>query len=117
MLIGFDYQLANLGFVPQVKLGDMIIQRTNSSKSLGVFIDEWLSWAYHIEHLAKKVSSATVGFKASSSVCPTRCIITRPRPKGRAPSLKMQTFFFFSFHLADFALVCLAWVHLSRLAL
>ena len=59
MLIGSDYQLAKLDFV----LDDMIIQRRNSFKSLGVFNDERLSWAYHIEHLAKKVSSAIRGLK------------------------------------------------------
>ena len=41
----------------------MIIQRTNSSKSLGVFIDERLSWAYHIENIAKKDSSTIGGLK------------------------------------------------------
>ena len=50
MFIGSDYQLGTLRFVPQIQLGVMSIQRTNPSKSLGVFFDEWLSWAYHIEH-------------------------------------------------------------------
>ena len=76
MFIGSDYQLANLGYVPQIHLGDMSIQRTNSSKSLGVYIDERLPWAHHIEHLAKKSLISNWGFKASSSVCPTRYIIT-----------------------------------------
>ena len=58
MFVGSDYQLANLGYLLQIQLGDMKIQRTNSFKSLGVFIDERLSWAHHIEHLVKKVSSA-----------------------------------------------------------
>ena len=43
MLIAPDYQLANLGHIPQVPLGNINIQRTNSSKSLSVHIDERLS--------------------------------------------------------------------------
>ena len=61
MLIASDYQLANLGHILQVLLGNINIQRTNSSKSLGVHIDERLSWSNHVENISKKISSAIGG--------------------------------------------------------
>ena len=63
LIIGSDYNLANLGYSPEIRLGDTFIKRVYSAKSLGVCINERLSWSSHINHVAKKVSSAAGGFR------------------------------------------------------
>ena len=39
------------------------ITRVKSAKSIGVYIDERLSWAEHIDYLSKKISSAIAGLR------------------------------------------------------
>lgn len=61
--IGSGYNLANLGYSPEISLGDTNIKRVYSGKSLGIHIDERLSWSSHIDHVAKKVSPAIGGLR------------------------------------------------------
>ena len=63
MLIGTDYRLANLGFPCKIKMDSLEVKRVNTAKSLGVCIDERLSWESHVDLLAKKVSSAIAGLR------------------------------------------------------
>ena len=58
MLMGSDNRLAHLGFHENIKLGNLKIEKVRAAKSLGVIIDEKLSWDRHIDHVAKKVSAA-----------------------------------------------------------
>ena len=57
------YWLANLGFHENIKLENLKIERVRAAKSLGVIIDEELSWDSHIDYVAKKVSAAIGGMK------------------------------------------------------
>ncbi len=53
LIIGSNYNLANLGYSPEIRLGDTI-KRVYSAKSLGVYIDDRLSWSTHINHVEKR---------------------------------------------------------------
>ena len=46
------------------------------SKSLGVYIDEHLSWSNHIDHIAKKISSGLAGLKQVRPFVPTEVLIS-----------------------------------------
>ena len=46
------------------------------SKSLGVYIDEHLSWSNHIDHIAKKISSGLAGLKQVKPFVPTEVLIS-----------------------------------------
>ena len=63
LIIGSNYNLANLGYSPEIRLGDTSIKRVYSAISLGVYIDDRLSWSTHINHVAKKVSSVIGGLR------------------------------------------------------
>ena len=58
-----DPKLANIPSSTKIRIGNRDIKRVSSTKSLGVYIDERLSWSNHIDHIAKKVSSAIGGLK------------------------------------------------------
>ena len=52
-------------------LGSDTIKRVEASKSLGVYIDEHLSWSAHIDYIAKKISTALVGLRQTRPYVPT----------------------------------------------
>ena len=57
---------SNLGKIertPKVFMDGIPIKRVKSAKSLGVYIDERLSWADHIDYLSKRISSAIAGLR------------------------------------------------------
>ena len=63
MFIGSDASLSKIQWQTQIFLDGIPITRVKSAKSIGVYIDERLSWAEHIDYLAKKVSSAIAGLR------------------------------------------------------
>ena len=63
MLIASKYRLKNIHRNPQLKINSKSISRVNKSKSVGVMVDENLTWSEHINTIAKKVSSAIAGLR------------------------------------------------------
>ena len=63
LLVCSNYKLAQLTFPLNITMGDDPIKRVKASKSLGVHIDELLSWSNHVDQLAKKISSGLAGLK------------------------------------------------------
>ena len=57
MLIGSRQRLGTYDTSPKLIIGGDIIKQASSVKSLGVQIDENLSWNMHIEKIAKKIAS------------------------------------------------------------
>ena len=70
MFIGSDDNLKKIRDVPHLYLGDTSIKRVQSSKSLGVFIDERLSWGANTDYISKRVSSAIRGLRQVRSLVP-----------------------------------------------
>jgi hypothetical protein len=56
MIIGSKQRLGNIINDPQIELGEATIKRVNKSKTLGVVIDDHLTWNTQIDNITKKVS-------------------------------------------------------------
>ena len=52
------------------------IDRVKSSKRVGVYIDETLSWNHHTDYIFKKISRAIGGLKQVRRFVPTHTLIT-----------------------------------------
>ena len=66
MLIGSRQRLRALPRAPSICLDGAHIDQVSSVKSLGVYIDENLSWNTHIDQLSNKISS---GIRALKRIC------------------------------------------------
>ena len=53
IIIGTSQKLMHLGVVPQIKANNTFLKRVPKTKSLGLIIDETLSWVNHIEYILK----------------------------------------------------------------
>ena len=63
MIIASDNRLSNLIQSPKFYLDNKLIRQVSNTKSLGLYIDEKLSWTKQIDVLSKKISSAIGGLK------------------------------------------------------
>ena len=63
MLIGSRQRIGTHDTSPKLIIGGDIIKQVSSVKSLGVHIDENLSWNMHIEKIAKKIASGIGAIK------------------------------------------------------
>ena len=70
MLIGSRQILRTLPRAPNLCLDGVPIDQVSSAKSLGVYIDENLSWNTHIDQLSKKISSRIGALKRIRSFVP-----------------------------------------------
>ena len=55
MIIGTSQKLTQLGTITKIKVNNTLLKRVPYTKSLGLIIDETLSWANHIEHISVKI--------------------------------------------------------------
>lgn len=73
MVIGFRQRLQTQAEVSiQAHIEDKEIKRVESSKSLGLIIDETLSWSKHIDNILKKIPSGIGAFKRVRQFINTR---------------------------------------------
>lgn len=63
MFIASDDNLNKICDSASIYLANKPLRKVRKSKSLGIFIDERLSWSVHIDTVAKKVSSAIGGLR------------------------------------------------------
>ena len=63
MLIGSRQKLKNLPISRTLEINGTQISRVDVTKSLGVLIDEHLTWSNHIDSISKKISSGTGAIK------------------------------------------------------
>ena len=61
---------------PTINIGDCEISRVFSSKSLGVHIDENLSWSLQIDKMVKRISSVISGLKLIRPFVSEKTLIT-----------------------------------------
>lgn len=69
ILIASDPKLSNICYSSKLRISDSSIDRVNTTKSLGVHIDERLSWSDHIDHIVKRVSSTIAGIRNIKPFC------------------------------------------------
>ena len=55
MVIGSPIKYGELKGLLALRVGDSLIRRFKQTKSLGVIIDQNLSWDSHIEYISKKI--------------------------------------------------------------
>ena len=63
LLIGSRQRLSTLERNPQIEINKFPIKQVSTSKSLGVHIDENLSWESHINEISKKIASGISAIK------------------------------------------------------
>ena len=70
MLIGSGQRLNTIAASPSVLLNDTQVKQVATTKSLGITIDDKLSWNYHIEKLTKKIASGIGAMKRVRHLVP-----------------------------------------------
>ena len=63
LLIGSKQRLSNFTVNPTANINQFPIKRVSTVKSLGVHIDENLTWECHINELSKKIASGISAIK------------------------------------------------------
>jgi len=76
MLIGSDDNLRKIHPEQHLFLNDKPIKRVTEAKTLGVVIDERMSWTAHIDEICKKVSSGLSGIRQIRDYVPLETVIT-----------------------------------------
>ena len=77
MLIALRQKLSTLSSQPELSIHNVHIEKVTSVKSLGIFIDENLTWQTHIHKLSKKITYRIGAIKRIRDFVPTptlRCI-------------------------------------------
>ena len=70
MLIGSRQKLNSPSFLPDLEINGTQLNRVKFTKSLGVLIDENLTWSNHINAISKKISSGIGSIKRISHCVP-----------------------------------------------
>ena len=70
MLIGSRQRLSTFHNPPSLMIDGAPITHVTSTKSLGVHIDQTLSWNVHVENLCKKIASGIGALKRVRSFVP-----------------------------------------------
>ena len=75
MIIGSRQRLNTLPHSPSLKIDEAPINQVPSTKSLGVYIDENLTWKVHIENLSKKIASGIGALKRIRPFVPHKTLL------------------------------------------
>ena len=70
MLVGSRQRIATLCSVPCLEIEEVPIEKVSQAKSLGVHLDENLSWNIQINELTKKIASGIGALKRVRSFVP-----------------------------------------------
>ena len=63
MVIGSRQRLSSLSDTLELSIDNVPVEQVSSVKSLGIYIDENLTWHFHIDKLFKKIASAIGAIK------------------------------------------------------
>ena len=77
LVIGSPFNLNNLTSEPNIMMIDNVpIKRVTQTKSLGIQIDQFLSWDNHLEEICKKASSGIGAIKRLKSYVSRESLIS-----------------------------------------
>ena len=65
-------ELESARTLPVVRAQGNVIKRVNKTKSLGLVIDEFLTWGKHLEYITKKIKQNLGMMKKNQRKCPKR---------------------------------------------
>ena len=68
MIIGSRQHISNIITDPKIELGESVIKRVNKCKTLGIIIDEHLSWKDQIQNVVTKVSKGNRNVASNKTV-------------------------------------------------
>ena len=75
MVIGSRQRLSTFDRSPALKIDNVLIKQVGSTKSLGVHVDEHLTWNTHISHISKKIASGIGAIKRCRPFAPTEALV------------------------------------------
>ena len=75
MVIGSRQRLGTFDRSPALKIDNVLIKQVGSTKSLGVHVDEHLTWNTHISHISKKIASGIGAIKRCRPFAPTEALV------------------------------------------
>ena len=75
MLIGSRQRLSTLSDTLELSIDNVPIEQVLSVKSLGIYIDEYLTWHSHIDKLCKKIASAIGAIKRVKPFAPQSTLL------------------------------------------
>ena len=75
MFIGSDDNVKKIRNVSYAHIGNKSIERVFSEKSVGVLVDERLSWSSHVDYIAKKISSGIGGLRQIRDFIPVETAV------------------------------------------
>ena len=75
MIIGSKQRLTNITNDPKIELGEAEIKRVDKSKTLGVIIDEHLTWKNQVDSIRKKVSKGIAMLRRMKEYVPISTLI------------------------------------------
>ena len=75
MLIGSRQKLSTFSRCPSITIDGGSINQVASTKSLGVYIDENLSWSLRIDKISRNISSGLGALKRSRSFVPFETLL------------------------------------------
>ena len=75
ILIATRHRLSGLTRQLDIRIGDCILKRVRSTKTLGVIIDEGLTWSEHIAHVCKKANRGLAAMRCARSFVPAETLM------------------------------------------
>ena len=75
ILVGSRQKLSKLSETPSFMINDHSVMQVSTAKSLGVHIDQNLSWECHMQSICKKIASALGAIKRIRHVIPFNVLI------------------------------------------
>lgn len=76
MLIGSRQRLSTLSDTLELSIDNVPIEKVSSVKSLGIYVDENLTWYLHVDKLCKKIASAIGAIKRVKPFLPQSTLIS-----------------------------------------
>ena len=76
LFIAPDSNISKIACAPQIFMDGKPIGRVRSAKSVGVYIDERLSWDDHVNYLSKRISSVIAGLRQVRPFISTTTAVT-----------------------------------------
>ena len=76
MLIGSRQRLSTLSDTLELSVDNVPIEQVSSVKSLGIYVDENLTWHFHIDKLCKKIASAIGAIKRVKPFVPQSTLLS-----------------------------------------
>ena len=76
MIIGTSQKLMQFGAIPEIKENNILLKRVPYTKSLGLFINETLSWVNHIEYISVKIKRGIGVLKRAKPFIPKHLLKT-----------------------------------------